>query len=307
MVCKILCILLFLIVLALAMRLFSLRRGLLLIRRDLKEINDEGISLRHLTAESPDTHLQELAGEINRYIDASFAKSRMESMREQEILAEITNISHDLRTPLTSISGYLELIGEEELSQEQKENLDVVQRRTAYLNQLIAQLYEYSRLENREFPLKQERLDITHLFKEHILASYGEFEKAGLKLTLRLTDEPLWISADENGLLRIFHNLTSNCLKYGQKEASISLECTAGQAVLTFRNPAEGFTEKDAEQIFHRFYRKDASRNAQGSGLGMSVAKLLSEQMGGRLDAQLEEGMLAIRLLLPCADKSADT
>ena len=223
MVCKILCILLFLIVLALAMRLFSLRRGLLLIRRDLKEINDEGISLRHLTAESPDTHLQELAGEINRYIDASFAKSRMESMREQEILAEITNISHDLRTPLTSISGYLELIGEEELSQEQKENLDVVQRRTAYLNQLIAQLYEYSRLENRELPLTQERLDITHLFKEHILASYGEFEKAGLKLTLRLTDEPLWVSADENGLLRIFHNLTSNCLKYGQKEASISL------------------------------------------------------------------------------------
>ena len=67
------------------------------------------------------------------------------------------------------------------------------------------------------------------------------------------------------------------------------------------------FTEKDAEQIFHRFYRKDASRNAQGSGLGMSVAKLLAEQMGGRLDAQLEEGMLAIRLLLPCADKSADT
>ena len=103
MVCKILCILLFLIVLALAMRLFSLRRGLLLIRKDLKEINDEGISLRHLTAESPDTHLQELAGEINRYIDASFAKSRMESIREQEILAEITNISHDLRTPLTSI------------------------------------------------------------------------------------------------------------------------------------------------------------------------------------------------------------
>lgn len=70
--------------------------------------------------------------------------------------------------------------------------------------------------------------------------------------------------------------------------------------------PAEGFTEKDAEQIFHRFYRKDASRNAQGSGLGMSVAKLLAEQMGGRLDARLEEGMLAIRLLLPCADKSAD-
>ena len=183
----------------------------------------------------------------------------------------------------------------------------MVQRRTAYLNQLIAQLYEYSRLENRELPLKQERLDITHLFKEHILAFYGEFEKAGLKLTLRLTDEPLWVSADENGLLRIFHNLTSNCLKYGQKEASVSLECTAGQAVLTFRNPAEGFTEKDAEQIFHRFYRKDASRNAQGSGLGMSVAKLLAEQMGGRLDAQLEEGMLAIRLLLPCVDKSADT
>ena len=75
MVCKILCILLFLIVLALAMRLFSLRRGLLLIRRDLKEINDEGISLRHLTAESPDTHLQELAGEINRYIDASLPKA----------------------------------------------------------------------------------------------------------------------------------------------------------------------------------------------------------------------------------------
>ena len=112
---------------------------------------------------------------------------------------------------------------------------------------------------------------------------------------------------DENGLLRIVHNLTSNCLKYGQKEASISLECAAGRAVLTFRNHAEGFTEKDAEQIFHRFYRKDASRNAQGSGLGMSVAKLLAEQMGGRLDARLEEGMLAIRLLLPCADKSADT
>lgn len=301
---KLLCIFLFLLLLALSMRLISLRKALRLIREDLKEINDGDFPRRHLTVETPDSCLQSLAGEMNRYMDTAWARSRRESIREQEMRAEITNISHDLRTPLTSILGYLELIEEEALSDEQKENMDVVLRRASYLNQLIAQLYEFSRLENGELPLNPERLDISYLFKEHILACYGEFEKAGLELTLQLPQQPVWVMADEGGLKRIFHNLTSNCLKYGKKQASVSLECTEGQAVLTCRNAADGLPPGDAEQIFHRFYRKEAPRNAQSSGLGLSVAKLLAEQMGGGMEARLEDGMLAIRLLLPCTPLS---
>lgn len=282
-----------------AVRLNLLYRSIRIMREDLHEINSDTKALRCLNTEAPDPYLEGLAEEINLYIREACKDASRQKRREKEIRDEITHISHDLRTPLTSILGYLELVEEGELDKEQKEYMEVARRRSLYLSQLIDELYEYSRLENGEQKGRPEQVELTGLFREHLLSSYPEFEKKGLEADIALSEEEIRILGDCESLERIFNNLTSNCIKYGQGKAAISLKRLGREAILTYQNAVAGLTQEDTAHLFDRFYRKDEARNVPGSGLGLTVAKLLTEQMGGSMDAALVEGNLRITCRFP--------
>lgn len=288
------------LLLAQTARLYALRKSIRLLAQDMKEINGQldadEMAGRQLNVECPDAVLQNLAAEMNRYMESAFAVHNRQEQREKRLREEITGISHDFRTPLTGILGYLELMEEEALSGEQREYLDVVKRRAGYLNRLIGHFYDYSRLENHELALENNRLDFRKLFQEHILEFYGEFERNGTEVSLSLPEGPVWVRGDAAGLDRIFCNLTSNCLKYGRDRAEIELRRSGDLVQLSYRNPAGPLTGEDVARLFDRFYQKDPARSGSGSGLGLCVAKLLAERMGGRLDAALEDGCLAVRL-----------
>lgn len=278
----------------LLLRLHGLHKALKQLTSELKEINQEEPIHRHIQLPVPDRELELFAEELNRYLSDTFDRSFAQKKREQDVRREITNISHDLRTPLTSILGYLDLLKDSSLSAEQMEYLDIIQKRSQHLNTLISQLYEYVRLESRELKLKKETLDLRLLLQEHLLSFYQEFEAKGISLTPHLPKGNVWVSSDRDALMRILHNLTSNILKYGAKEVSISLTADGNKAILTCSNPAPELTSENAAHLFDPFYTADNARTAQKSGLGMTVSKLLLEQMGGSMDARLKDGILTI-------------
>ena len=288
------CIFLGAFALFLLLRLHGLHKALKQLTGELREINQDEPVHRHLQLPVPDRELELFAEELNRYLSFSFDRSFAQKKREQDIRREITNISHDLRTPLTSILGYLELLKDSPLSPEQQEYLEIIHNRSSHLNTLISQLYEYVRLESRELKLNIETLDLRLLLQEHLLSFYQEFESNGISLIPRLPEEPVPVRADPDALMRILHNLTSNLLKYGGGTAVISLTSTPKEAILTCSNPASDLTADNAAHLFDPFYTADNARTTQKSGLGMTVSRLLLEQMGGSMEAHLENGLLTI-------------
>lgn len=294
MTAAILIIILCIIVFILSVRLHSLHKAMDKLTGELSEMNQETPAHRHLQIPVPDRHLERLAEEINSILTQSFSRSYSQKQREQDIRREITNISHDLRTPLTSILGYLELMEEETLTPEQSQYLEIVQKRSRHLNMLTAQLYEYARLEARELPLHTQAIDLTAALKEHLLSFYQEFENRGLTLTPCLPETSVMVSADKDALERVLQNLTSNMLRYGFGNARISLEREPTQGVITYVNQITELTDEDVSHLFDPFYTADQARTSRRSGLGMTVAKLLAEQMGGSIDAKLVNGSLKI-------------
>lgn len=282
------------LILYLLLRLRTLHRAIHTMTLELKEINQEEPVHRHLQIPIPDAELELLAEEINRYLTQSFSRSYAQKRHEQDVKQEITNISHDLRTPLTSILGYLELMQEEVLTREQSEYLDIVRKRSKHLDTLITQLYEYTRLTNHELKLHMEALDLRLLLQEHLLSFYQEFEAKGICLSPALGEHPVMVRADKNALNRILHNLTSNILKYGSSKAEITLTEAANEIILTCSNQAPSLTKEETEHLFDPFFTADNARTSQKSGLGMTVARLLTEQMGGSMTAELKEGILTI-------------
>lgn len=289
-----LCIFLGLSALFVILKLHGLHKALKKLTAELREINQDEPVHRHLQLPVPDRELELFAEELNRYLSCSFDRSFAQKKREQDVHREITNISHDLRTPLTSILGYLELLEDSPLSPEQQEYLEIIHNRSSHLNTLISQLYEYVRLESRELKLNIETLDLRLLLQEHLLSFYQEFEAKGISLIPQLPKEPVLVRADSDALMRILHNLTSNLLKYGAGTAAVSLTSTSKEAILTCSNQASDLTEDNAAHLFDPFYTADNARTTQKSGLGMTVSRLLLEQMGGSMDAHLENGILTI-------------
>lgn len=285
--------------------LISLKRSIRALTRDLKNANDQGKSFCQLRIESPDQSLEELAVEINRSIRQAFLAQEEQNRKEELLRKEITNISHDLRTPLTSILGYLELTKEEDLSNDQKEYLNIVTKRAKNLTSLVSQLYEYTRLESGEFPIHLQTINLTDFFREHLLEFYGDFEAKGLEVALALPERPLWISADPAALARVFQNMTSNCIKYSQKSVSISLEEHQKGLLIQYRNRAPGLSKTEVTHLFERFYQADSARSGMGSGLGLTVAKLLIEKMNGTVISSFDGEWLSVQITFPSTKKPA--
>lgn len=290
-------IILSLLVIYLFLRLFILKSSIKQLKNDFNEIKLNTHVERHLKIKSPDNDLEALAKEINEYISYYFR--RQDELKDdiKEIRSEITNLSHDLRTPLTSILGYLELIDKNHLPDDEKKNFEVVKRRCYQLNGLIQQLYDYTRLESNEYKLQLKRVDLYRIVQEHILGFYMEFMNNNIDLQVVLPEDkkPLWIMADEQCIERVLTNLTTNALKYAGTEARIILKNESEKISLVYKTPRNGLSDYDIAHIFDRFYKRDSARtSAQSSGLGLTITRLFVERMDGRIYARWDDEYLYI-------------
>lgn len=209
---------------------------------------------------------------------------------DAELKHAIMNISHDLRTPLTAICGYLDLLKREELTEEAKRYLSVIENRTTVLKQLTEELFSYSIILSAA-EIKKETVVLNDVLEEGLAAYYAAFRQRNITPEIQMPEKKVVRQLDRKLLSRIVANLLSNVLKYSDGDLEVLLEET-GEIV--FINTASQLDEILAGRLFDRFYTVETGRNA--TGLGLSIARTLAEQMEGRMKAQYRDGKLMIYL-----------
>ncbi|KUP25615.1 histidine kinase [Paenibacillus sp. DMB5] len=282
----------------------------LLIRRQLQSINrqlDKRLrenTRQPLRLELMNKELTLLASHINKCLKAE-EKLRLQGIQEERELRElIANISHDLRTPLTAIRGYQQLVMDEGLTPGQQNKLQTAQKHAQALGQLIDHFFEYSYLLQTEPELKVEEINLSNYTAECLAASVAVLEEHRLGVEL-VEAAPVFVCADKELLSRIIHNLIRNGIQHadGILTVKVILSEDGSRGVLSFSNPVSSASSVNAGRLFERFYTGDQARRG-GSGLGLSIVRLLAEQMGGAALATIQEGLLEIRVELPLAART---
>lgn len=272
--------------------LVTLERGMRRAGEQIKSQMENQSTARIL---APCPAAEELFQTVNKLMEQRLVEGVAYRRKEQDLRRQIANVSHDLRTPLTSILGYLQLLEQEDLPQEKRrEYLAVVESRARTLQALITAFYDLSRVEGGEWKLEREPVDLARELGDQLAASYEQLETAGIRVTVDMEPDlpPVW--GDRNAVIRVLSNLLTNALKHGSDHLNVSLRREGNRVVSEFSNGAPGMTDEDAVHVFERFYTADRMRTGQNTGLGMAIVKALAEQMGHTVSADLQNGEFTV-------------
>lgn len=292
----VLIILLVLLCAGLAVRQAILEKGLRRAARRMREQMANETTAR-LALPCPSAGAEELLSCLNQLLELRQEERALYRRKEQELRRQIANVSHDLRTPLTSILGYLQLLEGEGLPLEKRaEYLAVIEGRARTLQTFIAAFCDLSRIEGGELPLEREKVDLSRALSDQLAAAYEQIEAAGLAVEVDIAPglPPVW--ADSGAVTRIFSNLLTNALRHGEDTLSVRLYREGGVILSAFSNRAEGLTAEDAAHVFERFYTADKMRTGQSTGLGLAIVKALAERMGHTVAARWEDGVFTIEV-----------
>ena len=205
----------------------------------------------------------------------------------------MTNISHDLRTPLTAICGYLDLLDNEDKRENTSRYLSLIGNRVEAMKQLTEELFRYSVILSTE-EMAMETVHINGVLEESIAAFYGALTNRGIQPQIHMSDRRIEKQLNRDALARVFSNVLNNALKYSDGDLEITL---LDDGKIVFSNTATRLNEVQVGKLFDRFFTVEAARNS--NGLGLAISKTLVEQMGGTIQAKLEEGRLCIRIYFP--------
>lgn len=287
---------------ALAAAVMALCAKLWLLQRSLDEIGGQlGERLGQDTnnpifLSSRDAHARKLAAALNVQLKELRRQRQRYEHGDRELKEAVTNISHDLRTPLTAICGYLELLEREDKSPAVTRYLDFIGERAQALKLLTEELFRYSVTVSTAEELEWEEVDVNAALEESIAGFYAALTGRGIVPEVSICPERVVRRLDRAALSRVLGNILGNALKYSEGDLEITL--TAGGEVV-FTNAAPGLDEVQVSRLFDRFYTVKAARNA--TGLGLSIARTLAERMGGAVEARYEDGKLSVSVLFPGA------
>lgn len=282
-----LCGILVLVVAVLLAKLWLLRRSLDEISRQLGERRSQDTN-SPIFLSVRDARARRLAAELNLQLKELRRQRQKFQQGDAELKSAVTNISHDLRTPLTAIQGYLDLLEWEEFSENARRYLGLIRNRMEAMTRLTEELFRYSLAADRQ-ELAPEEVDLCRLLEESLVSFYAAMDQRGIIPEISLPEGPVVRILDPSAVSRIFGNIISNALKYSDGDFSAALD-EGGTAV--FSNSARGLDPVSAARLFDRFYTVETGRGS--TGLGLSIARLLTEHMGGTIWAEYGEGRLYI-------------
>lgn len=286
------CALLAVVVLFLLAKIYLMKKSAGEIREQIAErlISDTNTLI---TISGADRDMRDLASALN----VELRKLREERHRflqgDMELKDAIAGISHDLRTPLTAICGYLALLEREEKSETVRQYLNQIANRTDAMKDMMEELFRYSMAASVK-EMQMETLCLNDILEECIASFYGVITKQGVTPHIAITEVRVERLLDRASLMRIFGNIISNAIKYGNGDLSVEM---SSNGTVLFSNAAEKLNAVEAGRLFDRFYTVDMARDS--TGLGLSIARLLTRQMGGEITAEYVEGRLLITLWFP--------
>ena len=292
-VLAVLCALLAIAVLLLLWKLWLLRRSAEELRRGVQERLETDTNTL-LSIPSRDGAMCRLAAGLNVQLRQLRRERQQYQNGDRDLKEAVTNVSHDLRTPLTAICGYLDLLEGEEKSEAAERYLALIRGRTDHLRSLTEEFFRTSAVLAAEEPEPAEPVSLNRAVEESLAAWYGVFSARGIAPEVELPETPVVRPLNREAVSRILSNVLSNAAKYSPGDLRIVLE---KDGTLTFSNAAPSLTPVLAEQLFDRYFTVESG--GQGTGLGLSIARRLTEQMGGTAAAGWQGGILTVRLYFP--------
>ena len=269
-----------------------------LMRKSCREITEKldmimnGDTNNIIAVTSGDKQIKQLASELNKKLRQIRKQQLRYQSGDRELKDAITNVSHDIRTPLTAIMGYLEIMKDIPKSEKLSQYLAIIQGRAEAMKTLTEELFRYSVVLSGENVSVQQTV-INKLLEDSIMGAFGALTEKGITPKIDITETKIVRTLDPNALSRVFSNLLSNALKYSSGELEITLR---EPCVITFSNQADELTQTQVEKLFDRFYTVESAHKS--TGLGLSIARTLVEQMGGTITASLDKTILTITMIL---------
>lgn len=214
----------------------------------------------------------------------------------------ITNVSHDLRTPLTSIITYTELLKKEDLSSGDRiAYVEIIDRKSKRLKVLIDDLFEVSKMASGNVELTREKVDLAQLLQQALAEYDNMINDSSFRFRITNSEEPVYAFVDGQKLWRVFDNLIGNVLKYSLENSRvyITVRTLNNHAIIAFKNVSKYEISENMDELFERFKRGDSSRHTEGSGLGLAIAKSIVDLHEGKLDIEIDGDLFKVRISLP--------
>lgn len=244
-----------------------------------------------------DQYMRSLANAVNIQLRRLREERHRFRQGDAELKNAVTNISHDLRTPLTAICGYLDLLEQEEKSETVAAYLGIIRSRAELLAQLTEELFRYSVILSGKNDAERKPVVINGVLEESVAAFYAVLKERGITPQIQMPETKVIRTLDRSALTRVFSNLLNNAMKYSGGDLDIALLDT-GEIIFT--NTAPGLNKVQVGRLFDRFYTVEAARKS--TGLGLAIARTLIEQMDGTITAAYENGRLSIHIFFPCVN-----
>ena len=237
-----------------------------------------------------------LSDRLNDLLELRRKEKQYYQEKETLIADTYTNLSHDIRTPLTSLDGYFQLMEECENVEEQRRYLNIIHERIHSLNEMLEELFMFTKLKNESYRLELTSCCINRILKETVFSYYDDWVRREIQPDIQITEEQLYIDGNKQGLSRIIQNVIKNGLDHGEKKIRIVLKREQNQAVLRISNQVTASEQIDIEHVFDRFYKADAARSKTSTGLGLSIAREFVRRMNGEIGAKIEENEFIVEM-----------
>ena len=259
-------------------------------KRQICEITKQISENRKLRISLSNKHIEKLAGIINEKNDLE-RRAKLQILQEKEQLKQsIANISHDLRTPLTSIQGYLVLLKSCQNKEEQEHYFSIIQAKADYLTELLQIFYDLSLIDSEDYILEVEKLDINRIVTDCLIDKYSELKE--MAPTIKTENAPVWITGNTVVCKRIIENLITNAIRYSKDYVEIVIDANG---IFTVKNTTSELKNMDINMLFQKFYTVDTSRSNGNTGLGLYIVKeLLNKIEGGIKELNYKKSILTI-------------
>lgn len=278
------------IIFLLIVKIYLLKKSTREIRNQLAEkLSADTNTL--IDVSSGDKDICKLASDLNKQLKLLRCEYIRCKQGDLELKNAVTNISHDLRTPLTAIISYLDLI--ESNPEKSEQYIKIIRERTETLNRLTEELFRYSVITSPEYDNTIESVVINSVLEESILSYYATLQKHGITPDINITENSIVRNISRHSLSRVFANLLNNAVKYSDGDLQITM---TDDGIITFSNKSSYLNKVQIERLFDRFYTVENARKS--TGLGLSIARILIEQMNGKISAEYSNGKLIIRIIL---------
>lgn len=275
---------------------FYYRRQIKNVKNQISFLNQHETNML-ITSDQKSGCVAELTDELNTLIEQTAALRKEIADNESHLKDTIINLSHDIRTPLTSMDGYFQLLLKSDDPEERQQYAAVISDRLFSLKEMLDELFTYAKLTNKAYEIELSPCAVNEILLSVLFSFYKDIKQRGMEPLIAVPEQNILIQGNEPALHRIFQNIIKNCMEHGNNHLSVRLTTDTDTVQICFENGYYIQEPMDASKVFDRFYKADKARSKNAIGLGLSIAKELVERLNGSITGEVMDGIFTIFII----------